>query len=208
MAYTINKTNYTITMFTNNEKEKISKWENKKNRKLTRDELEIALDRDISDTEWEEYINPQPSAPVEEPSVPERTYKIVKITKKDSLDGNIIDTEWQIVGEVDLFQLKDVFHTLLDTIMRNKSSSSAIRILFTSTRTNKEGKTKLIGSTKFGFKDGVVSDLFNNLEKFLEYEDFDIEEVIFKVIEFKEPKGAGRVNKIISIKDKKVLLRS
>ena len=202
--------------------------------KITRDLLKALLGRDISDAEWNNYIKPQPSYQPESLSslalkslqspmrsiskqashaarkrlvklghMPEteRTYQIVKITEQNTLDGKITGTKWKIVGEVDLFQLRDALLLLLDTIIGGRSPNTLMRIYFRSTRTNKQG------STTSGVKDGLLADLFNKLDQFMEYEDFNIEEILFTVVKFEEPTGAGsRVNKIISIKDKKSII--
>ena len=232
MVYTINYTKYTTTMFNQEEINKIQSAEVLFNvSKLTKEQLKFILDRNISDEEWNNYIHPkQPKSlsflalkaiktPMKSISKQaahearqslarrglltetERTYQIVKIDEQKAFNGQITDTKWKIAGEVDLFQLRDALLLLLNTIIGERSPDSLIRIHFMSTRTGKQG------STTTGFKDGVLADLFNKIDQFMEYEDFNIEEIVFSVIKFRELKGAGsKVNKIVSIKDKKSII--
>ena len=215
-------------MYNQEELNKILKWQNKKNRKLTRDELEIVVDRDISNEEWNNYLNPPVHQPkslslfalkaVKSPMrsigkevarkarlkyapTIERTYNIVKISDQEFEDGKITDTKWKITGEVDLFQLRDALLLLLNTIIGERHPNTALRIVVRSTRTNK------VASTKFETKGKILVNLYNLLDQFMDYEDFDLEEIIFTVLKIEEPTGAGtRVNKIISIKDKRSII--
>ena len=97
-------------MFTENEKEKISRAEKRKNGKLTKYELELILDRDLSDREWWEYEDmpyikdviivdeplEEPIAPVEEPedvvidgTITRIDYSDYTIIKKTAANGKM-----------------------------------------------------------------------------------------------------------------------
>ena len=81
-------------MFTTTEIEKILRAENRRNRKLTRDEIELILDRDLTDEEWNGYdINGVSIIQDEDNRRDYETYS-VEITKQR--DGVLKDTTYTL----------------------------------------------------------------------------------------------------------------
>ena len=108
-------------------------------------------------------------------------------------------TDWKISGDVNLFN--KAINDLINRILDNKSSNVLIQI----TIKRPDGKQYCTNLLR---KDDIIDMLTEWINKFIDYDDMDIEDVVFQVTKIEIPQGSGRkCNSIINVKDKKSIVQ-
>ena len=125
---------------------------------------------------------------------------IEKIHEYRNEKYNTDSSEWKIYGHVDFYQVNNIIKDLIERMTVNLPDNVKLQVILDNTAEHKITQTQLLR------KNEIVDKLSEWVQLFMDYQDMDIENVTFKLLAIELPKGAGRVNKLITPQGKKSII--
>jgi len=127
-------------------------------------------------------------------------YCIEKINEYKNGKFNATRSDWKIFGHVDIFKIPDVMQELIAKMTDGLNDNVKLQIILENDRNDMVNQTKLLN------KIDMIEKLFDWVSLFINYQDMEIEDITFKLLKIEIPEGAGKVNRIITVRRKRSII--
>ena len=125
----------------------------------------------------------------------------VKISDYYSTKYRTRVSEWKIAGLVNLFNIYNVMKDLVHKMTEHLPPNAKVQISLRTSNSVKQPHTKMLEANKIH---NILTEWVNY---FIDYYDMTIQDITFKLLAVELPGGAGRVNAIISLDDKRSIIQ-
>ena len=136
--------------------------------------------------------------------------KLKKIKEYKYSKFNSSRSEYEIFGDVDIFQVYNAITELINKITTGLPDNAKLQISLENDKNDKVSQTKLLNKTDMIAKlaDWVILFIDYQDMEFIDYQDMEIEDITIKLLKIEIPTGSGgTVNKIITVHSKRSIIQ-
>ena len=128
-------------------------------------------------------------------------YSIEKVREYKYRKFNTSRAEYEICGDVDIFQVHDVITELINKMTIGLPDNVKLQISLENSANDKVNQTKLLNKTD------MITKLADWVILFMDYHDMAIDDITIKLLKIEIPAGCRRVNKIITMDNKRSIIQ-
>jgi hypothetical protein len=129
------------------------------------------------------------------------TYHVIKVFDEYIPKFKSQRTHWKILGDSNIFNIRNAITDLVNDMTKGLPDNVYIQVQLSTPDHDHQPVTRLIS------KQDMIDSLFDWVNLFIEYKDYDIEDVVFKLLLIHIPAGAGgRRNAIVDPERSKAMM--
>jgi hypothetical protein len=129
------------------------------------------------------------------------TYHVIKVFDEYIPKFKSRRTHWKILGDSNIFNIRNAITDLVNDMTNGLPDNVYIQVQLSTPDHDHQPVTRLIS------KQDMIDSLFDWVNLFIEYKDYDIEDVVFKLLLIHIPAGAGgRRNAIVDPERSKAMM--